>query len=170
MEPSKLIFPIWMMFVVPISWAAILPGTFLAALAGLLIALMIVRKGPAGERFRAAWEDTKKAVWRAWLNLCLAWLVGTALMLVPPLLAAGSASGAWKDMAEALLTNIYTNPLSAVWAIVCVLATVGISYSLHRLWAFRKTDLETPESARAALWVSVITAPWLFLSTMRLFY
>ena len=170
MEPSKLIFPIWMMFVVPISWAAILPGTFLVAFAGLLIALFLVRKGTPGQRIRAAWEDAKKAAFRAWINLCAAYLFGTALMLAPSLLTAGAQSGAGKAMADALLTNIYTNPLSFFWAVLSLAAAFAISYFLGKLWAFRKTELSLPERARAALWLAAITAPWLFLTTIRLFY
>jgi hypothetical protein len=171
MVTTKLFFPIWMMFVVPVSWAAIIPGTFLIAFFGLLASLYIIRSGafPRGDRLRAAWEGAKKGMWRAWLNLCAAYAVGTALMLAPALLTPGMPeTGFVRQAALAVTENIYQNALSVLWATLCVAGSAGISYLLNRGWTFR--GMEGADARHAALWLAFLTAPYLFFSTYRLFY
>lgn len=178
METTKLFFPVWMMFIDPVSWAAIIPGTFLIALIGLTASLYIAHKcGPSGqirttgERFFAAWTDAKKGMWRAWLNLCLAYAAGTALMLVPSIISVGLPEGHFlSGMSTALLENTYTNPLAVVWACVSVTLTALLSYLLSRLWTFKKTGVSGEGRVRVAMWIAVFTAPYLFLSTYRLYY
>ena len=172
MEPSKLFFPLWMMFVVPISWAAILPGIVLIALLGLFVALFCAHREVQGAsgRLRAAWEDVKKSVTRACLNLCLAYCAGTLFMLAPPLLSAGRTAGALHDMAFALTGNLYESAPAVTWAVLCVAASAGISYGMARLWGFGKTGLGAPERRRAALCFALLCAPWIYLFPYRLFY
>ncbi len=171
METTKLFFPIWMMFINPVSWAAIIPGTFLIAFFGLIAALYIARPDemPRGERFAAAWNDAKKSVWRAWINLCASYAIGTALMLAPAILTVGMAeSNILRQAALAITETIYHNALAIIWAVLCVLISGAVNFILSRSWTFRKTDME--DIRRSALWLAFLTAPYLFFSTFQLFY
>ncbi len=171
MVTTKLFFPIWMMFVVPVSWAAIIPGTFLIAFFGLLASLYITLPGDAarGDRLRAAWEGAKRGMWRAWINLCAAYALGTVLMLAPVLLTLGMAeTSLLRQAALAITENIYQNALSVIWTALCVAGSAGLSYACNRAWTFRK--VQRADAGRTALWIAFLTAPYLFFSTYRLFY
>lgn len=160
-----------MMFVVPVSWAAIIPGTFLIAFLGLTLSSFLVQPGdtPRGTRIEVAWTDAKKGMWRAWINLCAAYAFGTALMLAPALLTVGlPETNAARQAAFAVTENIYQSLLAVIWAIFCLLVSAGFSYLLNRAWTYRKTTIK--DVRRAAGWFAVVTAPWLFLSTYRLYF
>ena len=171
MVTTKLFFPIWMMFVVPVSWAAIIPGTFLIAFLGLLASLYLARPSDMerGERLRAAWADAKKGMWRAWINLCAAYALGTALMLAPAILTVGMAeTSAVRQAALAITENIYQSGLAVLWTALCVAGSAMISWLLNRSWTYNRTS--RADVRRAAAWLAFLTAPYLFFSTYRLFY
>ncbi|MGI6239844.1 MAG: hypothetical protein ACOYI5_09500 [Christensenellales bacterium] len=176
MITNRLIFPIWMMFIVPISWAAIIPGTFLIALFALLIALSAAHSQgadgapmPAAGRLRAAWADARRSIWRAWISVCAAYLAGTAAMLLPSLFAIGRDEGSYiVQMSTALLENPYASAHALVWTCMSVILSAAIARNLALSWILNKTS--RPKDKRAALWFAILTAPYLFLSTYKLFY
>jgi hypothetical protein len=171
METTRLFFPVWMLFLAPVSWAAIIPGTFLIAFLGLLAALYLSapKEAPRDERLKAGWADAKKGMWRAWINLCAAYALGAAAMLVPAILTAGMPeTGVIRRAALSIAENIYQSPLAVLWALLCFLLSLALSYLLNRAWTFRNT--EVGDLKRAAAWLALLTAPYLFFFTFKLYY
>lgn len=159
----NVLFPIWLLLILPAVWIVVLPANFIIDSAVLLLAAALLRLGKPGAA--ALW---KKSILRVWLCGFAADLAGAAFLIASHF-AAGD--GWWY---EAIIAPISHNPFENVFALAYVCLAVALSggliYWLNATFALRKTALDRRQRRTAALLLAALTAPYLFLLPSRLFY
>lgn len=156
----NLIFPIWLLWLVPPVWLISLAGNFFVDLLVIFLALRCLRV----EDWR---RQMKLIVWRSWIFGFLADLAGTAVLLPSQLLDGGE----WYQNVQ--FTVAY-DPFGSVWAFLWVtagvLAAAVCIYFFNRGPALKKAVLTEGQKHRLALSMAVFTAPYLFYLPMKWFW
>jgi hypothetical protein len=163
----NLIFPFWLVWLVPMTWFVVLP-------ANLLIDFLVVWLMLRGLRVGQAGRQARSVVWRVWGFGFLSDLIGTALLLPSMLLEFDTQTpfGNWwyYHVTSPVAYNPLENPIAFVWVALAVAAAGVCIYFFNRRIAFRDTDLTPRQKHVTALSLAVFTAPYLFLLPMEWFY
>ncbi len=157
----NVIFPVWLIFILPPIILLVIPSNFIIDSLVLLIgfkALKIANSLPI----------YKKTILKVWGWGFLVDILGSMLLLATQFL---DFSDFWY---EEFLKPIAWNPFSKPLALIYTLAVVAICGFLiylgnYRL-VFRKADLEQAQKKRLSILLAVLTAPYLFLLPTSLFY
>lgn len=164
MKPNRvtlynIIFPFWLLCMLPFAWLFVLPANFVIDLAVLCLALKCMRTPDV-------WKTAKQAIVRVWLLGFAADFIGTAGMLFANFLEARGVLDA--DFLYALDYNPFTDPTALVWAAACVLLSAGCIYGFNRRFALKALDPARRKTAALAL--AVFTAPYFFLLPTAWFF
>ena len=157
----NVMFPIWLLFVIPQTWLVILPGNLLIDCAVLFLTLAVLKRRDKRRLMAPLW-------WRFWWQGFAADAIGTGWMFLGEMLfehlMLGLGSRPGQPGYYVSLFDPLDSPLSAAWALAGVaIAAVCICYL--DLWALRghAAALTERERKRVALSMAVFTAPWTFL-------
>lgn len=163
----NVIFPLWMLWLFPQTWFAILPANFLVDL--LVVVLTMRYLGIPDVK-----SNAKKVILRTWLCGFAADFVGTLMMFAVNLadIPGNTPFGEW--WYDELVGPLCSNPFESVWAFlwtaVCVLAAAGIIYLLNWKFCLKRADMEEIQKKKLALSLAVFTAPYLFYLPTKWFY
>jgi len=153
----NVIFPVWMMFLVPRVWLIALPGNLIIDVVVLTVTLKVL-----GHRNKLA--VVKELWWKFWLFGFLADFVGVALLLPCFLLMIGVETT--KPWLYDALSPVMHNPFLSLPALLWVgVAVAGAGYCIYRFDRRAMKDcplLSEREAHRIALTMAVVTAPWMF--------
>lgn len=158
----NVLFPIWMLIFIPTYlWLLLIPANYLIDRAVLYFSL-----GNESERS----VFCRKNTWKICLAGFLADFVGAFLLFV--LLTFQDMFPEGSAFAEAI-SQMATNPFGGIApfmliAIAIVISGVVIFY-LDR-WILRNNGLSAVQAAKSALWLAIITAPYLFLIPTTMIY
>ncbi len=156
----NVIFPIWLLWLVPPVWFLALAGNFII---DLLVIVLTLRHLQVENRK----ELVRRTVWRSWIFGFLADLAGTAALL-PVLLLDG---GEWYRNVQ--LAAAY-DPFGSVWGFLWVTAGVLTAavciYFFNRKLALKRAPLTEEQRHKLALAMAVFTAPYLFYLPMKWFW
>lgn len=158
----NVIFPVWMLFLVPQFWLIALPANLIVDCTVLLLALLALKHTAKLAVFKNLW-------WKIWLLGFAADFVGIALLL-PALFMGINLSGAryewWSTHIEPILYNCWKSPLALLWTAAAVAASGVCIYFFDR-WAMRSCDrLSRRQRHLVALALAIATAPWTFFIAM----
>ena len=153
----NVIFPVWMMFLVPQVWLIALPGNLVIDVVVLAVTLKALGHGSKLAVVKELW-------WKFWLFGFLADFVGVAALLPCPFLMIWLEPAApWLYDA---LSPVMHNPFLALPALAWVAAAVALAgYCIYRFDRRAMKDcplLSETEKHRIALTMAVVTAPWMF--------
>lgn len=157
----SLIFPVWVMLLLPWSWFVILPVNLII---DSLVLLLIFRfMGISGAR-----KLYLSSIIRTWIFGTLSSLVGFLFML-SAFLINKAGGGALSQVCEAITQNPFSNIIGFIWVLIAIGVSSLCSYFLGLKFTFSHKDF--PENRRkiTALAVSLITAPYTFLIPTVLF-
>ncbi len=133
----NVIFPVWLLLIVPTVWLIVLPGNFLIDSA-LLIGAMYALKMQDKKIFY------KKTIWKAYLFGLLADVIGSAFLFVTVMLLDLSTTG----------DDLYLTIPAVIISGVCI-------FLFDYFVSFKNS--EKPVRLRLALTFAVVTAPYTFL-------
>ncbi|MBO5340805.1 MAG: hypothetical protein J6A62_07395 [Oscillospiraceae bacterium] len=158
----NVIFPVWMLFLVPQVWLIALPGNLIIDCAVLLITLTALRHTAKLTVLKQVW-------WKIWLLGFGADFVGIAFML-PALFMGINLSGPqydwWSAWVEPILYNCFRSPLAFLWTAAAV-ALSGVCIYFFDKWAMRSCDQLTDRQRHIiCLTLAIATAPWTFFIPM----
>lgn len=153
----NVIFPVWMMFLVPQVWLIALPGNLVIDVVVLAVTLKALGHGSKLAVVKELW-------WKFWLFGFLADFVGVAALLPCPFLMIWLEPAApWLYDA---LSPVMHNPFLSLPALAWVAAAVALAgYCIYRFDRRAMKDcplLSETEKHRIALTMAVVTAPWMF--------
>lgn len=156
----NIIFPIWILWLVPPIWFIALAGNFIIDFLVLALTLRVLRV----ENRR---ELARKLVWKVWILGFLADLVGVAALLPSQMVA-------WGAEFIPVQRAIAYDPLGSGWAFLWVGAAVLIAaaciYWFDRGLALKNAQLAEEQKRKLALSMAVVTAPYLFYLPMKWFW
>ena len=165
----NVIFPIWMLWLYPLTWLYILPANFIIDSAVLLLAVKFLK-------IREWKQIYKRSVVKIWIFGFLADIVGSVMMLavllMDSLLDSESPVGQWwyKNLTNSVTYDPFSNIYAFLWTTVCVAASAFLIYLFHVKFSFRKLPIEQALKRKLALALAVFTAPYLFYLPTFWFY
>lgn len=155
----NVIFPIWLLWVLPVMWLFVLPANFLIDLLVLVLALRCLHV----PNIRPI---AKSVMLRVWLCGFAADFIGTAGMFSAGMIAFDyeTAAGKWwyDNITNAVSYQPFESIYSFLWVTVCVLLSGVCIYFLNEKFCLRRAALDARTRKRVALALAVFTAPYLF--------
>lgn len=163
----NVIFPVWLLWLFPISWLVVLPGNFLI---DLLVVVLTLKHLQVPDVKKTA----KATMFRVWLCGFLADFLGTAVMFLGVGLnvETTTAFGRWwsDHIAAALSLNPFENIFSFLYVAICVVISGICIYYFNYKISLKRTELEDGAKRKLSLSLAVFTAPYLFFLPTIWFY
>ncbi len=163
----NVLFPLWFLLLVPISWLIVIPANFVIDLLALLLAMKLLRMPDIG-------KNLKSAVLKSWIAGFAADLVGGGAMFLSVLagefLPDPVRSWVYHNITEAVMVNPFSSVGGFLWTAVCVALAGGIIYLLNLKFCLKKTTLDLAQKRKLALAMALVTAPYLFFVPTALLY
>ena len=163
----NVLFPLWFLLLVPISWLIVIPANFVIDLLALLLAMKLLRMPDIG-------KNLKSAVLKSWLSGFAADLIGGGAMFLSVLagefLPDPVRSWVYHNITEAVMVNPFSSVGGFLWTAVCVALAGGIIYLLNLKFCLKKTTLDLAQKRKLALAMALVTAPYLFFVPTALLY
>ena len=163
----NVLFPLWFLLLVPISWLIVIPANFVIDLLALLLAMKLLRMPDIG-------KNLKSAVLKSWIAGFAADLVGGGAMFLSVLagefLPDPVRSWGYQNITETVMVNPFSSVGGFLWTAGCVALAGGIIYLLSLTFCLKKTSLTLPQKRKLALAMALVTAPYLFFVPTALLY
>lgn len=163
----NLIFPIWLLWLFPVTWLIVLPANFLI---DLLVVVLTMRYLHVPDVRKSAGS----VILHTWICGFAADFVGTFCMFLVniPDFSVDTPFGRW--WYDNLVHSVCYNPLENIWGVlwttVCVVITGVVIYLLNVKYFRKKLELEEIQRKKLALSLAVFTAPYLFYLPTAWFY
>ena len=157
----NVIFPVWMLAFIPVTWLVVLPANFAIDL--LVLRLAMGHLGLEDRKARA-----KTAILKVWLLGFAADIVGAAGMFAVNWL--DLVGEGWSDLAYHVCYQPFGHLGAFLWVAVCVAASAVLIWFFNNSFALKKSIPETEERHKTALVLAVVTAPWLFFLPTAWFF
>lgn len=155
----NVIFPVWLLWLIPVTWIVVLPANFVVDLLVVLLTMKALKITELRRRARAV-------IVRVWLLGFAADFAGTALMFLSNIidLDYGTPLGRWwyENITNAVAYSPFDSVFSVLWITVCVALTGVLIYWLNLKVSLKKLDLPDAQKKKVALSLAVFTAPYLF--------
>lgn len=163
----NVIFPIWLLWLIPTTWIVVLPANFLIDSAVLLLTMKHLK-------IENKMRKVKSVIARVWIAGFLADFIGTAVMFLACMIdfENDSAIGNWwyDNISNAVSYNPFHSVFSVLWVTGCVLIASCFIYLFNYKVCLRRLDVEEKQKRKLALSMAVFTAPYLFYLPTNLFY
>lgn len=165
----NVIFPLWLLWIFPVTWIVVLP-------ANLLFDLLVLSLSMRCLKLEGRKEIAKKAVLKVWVSGFVSDFIGTAVMvsavLIDSFLDYQSPSGAWwyENMTNAVALNPFETLPAFLWSVACILISGICIYQLNFRLALKKAVPDTSVRKKLSLSLAVFTAPYLFLLPTAWFF
>ena len=153
----NVIFPIWLLWLFPVTWIVVLPGNF-------IVDLLVVVLTMKWLKIKDIKGKTKSVILKVWVFGFLADFIGTAALLFS--MVAGESA----DRLAAVAYNPFDNFFAFFWTAACVILTAVCIYFFNYRYCLKKAELSDAEKKRLALSLAVFTAPYLFFMPTSLIY
>lgn len=155
----NVIFPIWMLWIIPPTWLVILPANLLIDF--LVLYFTMKHLGLAEPKLNA-----KSVLFKSWICGFAADIIGTIGMFFALYVdfSDGSDMEYWwsENMVRAVGGNPFSSIFGFLWVTICVLIACVMIFLLNYKWCLRKLDIDKIQRKKIALSMAVFTAPVLF--------
>ena len=155
----NLVFPIWLLWLMPITWLVVLPANF-------IIDLLVVSLTMKYLKVQDIKVNTKSVIFRVWIFGFIADFIGTASMFISNLIDFNYEThlGKWwyNNISNAVSYNPFESIYSILWVTVCVIITAFLIYLFNYKFCLKKSNLDHEQKKKLALSLAIFTAPYLF--------
>lgn len=164
----NVIFPIWLLWLFPMTWFIVLPLNFIIDTTVVLITIKVLRLSNNG--------IYKKIILKVWVFGFLSDFIGTFFMFVPNLIDSSldynSPMGKWwyENLTNAVSYNPYESIFSFLWITVAVIITSFFIYVFNYKISLKNIEIEDSSKKKLALSIAIFTAPYLFFIPTKWFY
>lgn len=156
----NLIFPIWLLWLFPLTWIVVLPGNFIIDSLVLLLTLKVLKINDKKNIY-------KKTILKVWGFGFLSDFIGTVIMLVPELISSNIPASFrdwwYKNLSSPVSYSPFDSIYSIIWVVVSIIITSFFIYLFNYKISFKKLDIEEISKKKLALSLAIFTAPYLFL-------
>lgn len=163
----NIIFPIWLLWLIPTTWIVVLPANFIIDLLLVVLTLMYLK-------VESIKPIAKSIIFKVWIFGFLADFIGTFLMLLSNIIDFdyNTPIGEWwyNNITNAVSYNPFTSIYAILWVTVCVVITAILIYIFNYRLVLRKSGLEDSQKKKLALSLAIFTAPYTFFIPTAWFY
>lgn len=149
----NVLFPVWLLFLLPITWLWIIPGNFIIDSAVLLAGLWLFKVKEIKVFY-------KKTILWVFLFGFLSDLIGCLLLLLTQFM--GSEGWIYEFIVKPVTVNPFDNIYSFLYTFLAVVIAGVMIYIFNRFVSFRKCR-DKNLNRKLALVLAIVTAPYLFL-------
>ena len=150
----NVIFPVWLLYLVPAVWLIVIPANLLIDCVVVLATLYILKHDQKRAVLRQVW-------WKVWLLGFAADVVGVLFLLPAMQLSSILPDPVW-ELVEPVMYNCFLSPAAFLWTAAAV-ALAGVCIYFFDRWALRSCELLSDRERHIiALTLAIITAPWTF--------
>lgn len=153
----NVIFPVWLLWFIPVTWIVVLPANFVIDL--LVLTLTLKHIGVVNRK-----QIGKNCILRVWICGFLSDIIGSVCMFMPTLLDIDT------DFINSVNMNPFENIGSVIYVTICLLVSAACIYFLNLKFCLNKSGLEFEQKKKIALSLAVFTAPYLFYLPTEWFY
>ncbi len=158
----NLIFPIWILWVIPVTWIIVLPVNFIIDLLVVVLTMKFLK-------VKDIKQNAKTVILHVWIMGFVADFIGTIAMLLSGF--GPELDGWWNEyIGYPVSYNQLDNIFSILWVTACVIITALFIYIFNNKWCLKKALLDDKQRKRVALSLAVFTAPYLFYLPTNLFF
>ena len=155
----NVIFPIWLLLMIPQLWLISLPANFLIDLLVLYFSMKVLR-------VENRKENVKKAIWKTWIVGFASDFVGGFGMFLVALLDFdyNTSFGKWwhDNLTNAVMYNPFDSIYAILWTTMCVIITSVLIYFMNKKWCLKRLEITDEQKKKVALALAIFTAPYLF--------
>lgn len=163
----NLIFPIWILWLMPITWIVVLPANYLIDLLVVTLTLKLLK-------VQDIKQHVKPVILKVWIFGFVADFIGTAAMFMSGVINFNYETelGKWwyTNIANAVSYNPFTSIYSVLWVTACVIITGFFIYVFNYRICLKKSSLDTVQKKKLSLSLAIFTAPYLFYLPTTWFY
>ncbi len=158
---NNVIFPIWIIFLLPQVLLIVLPANF-------LIDSLVIILGFKALRVTDWFKRYKESILKVWGIGFLADLIGALLLFATQLF--GLNDYLYNNLVQPVMWNPFESPLAVIYIVIAIVVSGYLIYLLNYHLVFKKTDLPEKQKRRMARLLALATAPYLFLLPTALLY
>lgn len=155
----NLIFPIWLLWLIPVTWVVVLPMNFFIDLTIVVLTMKYMRVSDIKQK-------VKSVILKVWLFGFVADFIGTAAMLISNVIDFNYETeiGKWwyKNISNAVSYNPFTSIYSVLWVTGCLIITAFFIYLFNFKFCLKKLDIDNSQKKKLSLSLAVFTTPYLF--------
>lgn len=162
----NVVFPIWLLWLFPLTWIIILPANFIIDSLVVLITLKLLKVNNTKSLY-------KKSILKVWWFGFLSDLIGALILLVPELMGKiipANYSARWDKLTSAISYYPFESIYSFLWVIVAIVVTSFFIYLFNYKASFVDLDMEEDSKKKLALSLAICTAPYLFMLPTAWFF
>lgn len=163
----NIIFPVWVLWLVPITWIVVLPANFVIDLTVIVLTMKWLKVSGIKQK-------AKVVILKTWLFGFLADFIGTICMGLPGLVEYDIQTefGRWwyDNVGYAISYDPFKSWASVLWITACVIITSVFIYLFNYKICFKKLAIEISQKKKLALSMAVFTAPYLFYLPTKWFF
>ena len=144
----NVIFPIWLLWLLPITWIVILPANFIIDLIVIVLTLKCLKV----ENIK---NHAKSIIFKVWIVGFIADFIGTGVMLISNVIDFDYSTGTGKWWYENITNAVSYNPFGSAYALLWVTLSVAVTALLIYLFNYnlvlRKSRLDNGQKKKLAL-------------------
>lgn len=163
----NVIFPIWMLWIFPMTWLIVLPANFIIDSAVILIALKLLKVDNRKVIY-------KKTILKVWIFGFISDFIGSAIMIISGFIKFSNSEVMREWWYKNIETAVFYNPFQSVygflWVTLSVIITSVFIYIFNWKISFNNLEIEEKYKKKLALALAIFTAPILFYLPTSLFY
>ena len=156
-------YPIWLEWLIPLTWTVIFPVNFLMNLLVLLLTMKYLRISNRK-------QNAKAVILRVWVMEGATNLIGTTIMLIITQFDFGRNDVWWEKICDGIWNNPCNNFGAFSLLTLCIVLVAYYIYRFNYKWCLEKADLDDTQRKKVALSLAVFTAPYLFYLPTEWFY
>lgn len=155
----NVIFPIWLLWLVPITWIIVLPANFLIDLLVVVLTMKYLK-------IEDIKRNAKAVILKVWIFGFIADFIGTIAMFMSNIIDFNYETqlGKWwyNNISNAVSYNPFESIYSILWVTVCVIITALFIYLFNYKICLKKSNLDIIQKKKLSLSLAIFTAPYLF--------
>ena len=155
----NVIFPIWLLWLIPMTWVIVLPANFLI---DLLVGVLTMKY----LKVKEIKLNAKSVILKVWIFGFIADFIGTSAMFMANVIDFNyqTSLGKWwyNNITNAVSYNPFESLYAILWVTGCVIITSFFIYLFNYQFCLKKSTLDSEQKKKVALSLAIFTAPYLF--------
>ena len=155
----NVIFPIWPLCLIPMTWLVVLPANFLIDLLVVVLTMKYLK-------VKEIKLNAKSVILKVWIFGFISDFIGTASMFIANVIDFNYETplGKWwyNNIKNAVSYNPFESIYAILWVTTCVIITSFFIYLFNYKFCLKKSTLDSEQKKKVALSLAIFTAPYLF--------
>lgn len=156
----NLVFPIWLLWLIPVTWIVVLPANFLIDLLVLVLTMKCIKVHDIK-------RNAKAVILSVWICGFIADFIGCAAMFMPRVINFdhGTPLANWwyNNITNAVMYNPFDSIYAVLWVTICVIIAAFFIYLFNYKVCLHQSSLDNDQKKRLSLSLAVCTAPYFFI-------